>query len=350
MTATTRAADDNVADLLRRHGASILRRWRQAMAASASIDAGRLEILAAGAEAVVLAAAANPAAPAEDAVGAMPPGELLAAHRTLRKSAIEELHESRAGDASHGPALLARLDEQMGRQLLRAVDAQLHELRVATESQARFLSYLSHDLRGTLNGVILMVEVLRRELVNRPEFAESLTDLQLMRDINHGRRGDDGASPPGRPASPRKIEPHRRAVNLPALLHDVVNRAKAAADQKGVQVVADIAKGASLTSNPEIVRLAIENLMGNAIKHADRMVRVTAVARDGKCVLSVSDDGPGIPAERLRELLDPLRRLQIKGIGLGLSIAQFAAKTLGGELLASSQPGSGSTFEIAIPA
>ena len=54
-------------------------------------------------------------------------------------------------------------------------------IKAATEAQSKYLSFLSHDLRGGLNGVFLMIEVLKRELVKDPKFAESVDDLEVMR-------------------------------------------------------------------------------------------------------------------------------------------------------------------------
>src|SRR5213082_3287067 len=54
-------------------------------------------------------------------------------------------------------------------------------MQTLVEAQTKYLSFLSHDLRGGLNGVLLMIEVLRRDLAAEPKFAESLEDLDVMR-------------------------------------------------------------------------------------------------------------------------------------------------------------------------
>ena len=78
-------------------------------------------------------------------------------------------------------ALMTGMDVVTRQTTLEYVAQQTTQLRAANEAQSKYLSFLSHDLRGGLNGVFLMIEVLRRELVKEPKFKESLEDLEMMR-------------------------------------------------------------------------------------------------------------------------------------------------------------------------
>src|ERR1043165_1078454 len=61
-------------------------------------------------------------------------------------------------------------------------EAQLRQLQETQEAQARYMSYLSHDLRGSLNGLVLMVEVLKREIEGiAASTDEILADLAMMK-------------------------------------------------------------------------------------------------------------------------------------------------------------------------
>src|SRR5215210_1249640 len=61
-------------------------------------------------------------------------------------------------------------------------EAELRELQIGQEAQARYMSYLSHDLRGSLNGLVLMVEVLKREIEGKAASQdEVLADLAMMK-------------------------------------------------------------------------------------------------------------------------------------------------------------------------
>ena len=61
------------------------------------------------------------------------------------------------------------------------VNYQTGQLKNATEAQSKYLSFLSHDLRGGLNGIFLMIEVLKRELGGHPQHGETIDDLDVMR-------------------------------------------------------------------------------------------------------------------------------------------------------------------------
>ena len=109
--------------------------------------------------------------------------QLLAEYQLLRPIVIEQViaHLGRALRPEEAIALHAGLDLVVRRSTAAFVEHQTRELRAATEAQSKYLSFLSHDLRGELNGVFLMIEVLRRELAHEERFAESLEDLDLMR-------------------------------------------------------------------------------------------------------------------------------------------------------------------------
>jgi signal transduction histidine kinase len=96
------------------------------------------------------------------------------------------------------------------------------------------------------------------------------------------------------------------------------------------------------------------NLVSNAIEHAPGgrvVVRLTEQA--GEALLSVSDEGPGIPPERAGELFLPFARLGGRGTqegrGLGLYIVKAIAEEHGGRVWVESTPGRGSTFRVALP-
>jgi signal transduction histidine kinase len=109
--------------------------------------------------------------------------QLIAEYQVLRPILIEQVTDALARPLEPGEAvaLHAGLDLVIGRSTAAFVEHQTRQLKAATEAQSKYLSFLSHDLRGGLNGVFLMIEVLRRELVKEPKFAECLDDLEMMR-------------------------------------------------------------------------------------------------------------------------------------------------------------------------
>ncbi|MBQ0757134.1 MAG: HAMP domain-containing histidine kinase [Amphritea sp.] len=100
-----------------------------------------------------------------------------------------------------------------------------------------------------------------------------------------------------------------------------------------------------LKGNPALLERALNNILGNAVKHTPdgTEIRITAEQSDGKLRLSIVDNGPGLNQEQLDKMFKPFVRFtgQQNGYGLGLSIAQRAVQLLGGTLTAQSKPGAG---------
>jgi two-component system osmolarity sensor histidine kinase EnvZ len=117
----------------------------------------------------------------------------------------------------------------------------------------------------------------------------------------------------------------------------------------------------SLTGNPDILvrpnafsRL-LSNLIGNALRHA-RTVEVTATHAAGSLLITVDDDGPGIPQDKREEVFKPFVRLDDArnqdsgGTGLGLAIARDIARSHGGDISLEDSPLGGLRAVVTIPA
>lgn len=109
--------------------------------------------------------------------------------------------------------------------------------------------------------------------------------------------------------------------------------------------------------NPPLLEQAVVNLIDNAIKYSPNgsPVDVWAEAVDGEAVISVRDEGPGVPREHLSRLferfyrVDKARSRDLGGTGLGLAIVKHIAQAQGGRAGVQSTLGQGSTFFIALP-
>ena len=111
-----------------------------------------------------------------------------------------------------------------------------------------------------------------------------------------------------------------------------------------------------VTGDALVVRRAVTNLVGNALRHARTQVGVT-VERDGRCwVLLVDDDGGGVASEDRERIferfvrLDDARSRDEGGSGLGLAIVAEVAENLGGAVEITDSPLGGARFSLAVPA
>jgi two-component system sensor histidine kinase BaeS len=105
--------------------------------------------------------------------------------------------------------------------------------------------------------------------------------------------------------------------------------------------------------DPERLRQAVDNLIGNAIGHSPDggVVTVTAARSGDSVVVAVRDEGDGIPAADLDRVFEPGVRLTSDrpGSGLGLAVVRAIAHAHGGEVEVESTPGQGSTFRLVLP-
>ncbi len=286
-------------------------------------------------------------------------GELLIEYSVLRRIVADEVAAQleRELTIEEVQALNLGIDVAARRGVVTFITHQKSELQAFADAQTKYLSFLSHDLRGGLNGVLLMIEVLRRDLSVEPKFAQSLEDLEVMRRsiletvstmdrFLHAERFRKG-----------KVQIKPAPVDLKMLIGDIVNQLSHQARDKEIALQADVQHSATITSDRELIMLILQNLAANAIKYSNRgAVKIVAgkdCATDKVCRLSVIDQGPGIAEEDLANLFAPFSRGETHGqpgIGLGLSIARQAADLLGAKLWAESKVGEGSTFHLELPA
>lgn len=107
----------------------------------------------------------------------------------------------------------------------------------------------------------------------------------------------------------------------------------------------------------DALALALRNLLDNAVKYSpeDSTVSVSVESQDGLAGISVEDKGVGIPKEEQREGFrkftrgSSAKKLNVKGTGIGLTMADQIVKAHGGRLELASEPGRGSRFTILLP-
>ena len=108
----------------------------------------------------------------------------------------------------------------------------------------------------------------------------------------------------------------------------------------------------------EALALALRNLLDNALKYSpdSSPVRVAVTALNGTVAVSVEDQGPGVSEQERREIFRKFtrgaaaRNLNVKGTGIGLTMANQIVKAHGGRLELKSEPGRGSIFTMVLPA
>lgn len=146
-------------------------------------------------------------------------------------------------------------------------------------------------------------------------------------------------------------------IDLDELLHALADAYAAQAQQHGNTISVSVPPGLVVNADEPLLRSALSNLVNNALQYAPNSGVVHLAAyRDGdEVVLSVRDDGPGIPENDVPLLFDKFSRgsqratLTVEGSGLGLAIVKSVAERHGGRAWVDTAVGEGSTFFITLP-
>jgi signal transduction histidine kinase len=233
------------------------------------------------------------------------------------------------------------------RALALTLNDMLDRLAAARGRQRAFVADAAHELRSPLTSMRTQLEVAK----HLGEGGELATDLladvarlsTLVEDLLLLARAGSDTNPP----------PVRESVDVRALLIATGDR------YAGARVPVSIADGPVVYANvsPEELRRVLANLVDNAVRHARSNVALSVRAEGGRAVLTVVDDGPGIPAaerERVFERfarLDDARDRDAGGTGLGLPIVRELLRRSNGSISLRDNPsGPGLAAEVHLPA
>ncbi|MCR4295838.1 MAG: PAS domain-containing sensor histidine kinase [Elusimicrobia bacterium] len=145
------------------------------------------------------------------------------------------------------------------------------------------------------------------------------------------------------------------AVDVGLLIAAIVDDEKEVARSHGLTLTAGPASGLTARADPELLRRAVTNLIGNAMKFtlSGGRIRVGASAAPGAVLIRVSDDGQGIPARELPHIFDRFYQCESHrrghGLGLGLTFCRAALRAMGGDVTVESEEGKGSVFTLSLP-
>ncbi|MDO5704789.1 MAG: ATP-binding protein [Paracoccus sp. (in: a-proteobacteria)] len=223
-----------------------------------------------------------------------------------------------------------------------------NRLERGSEQRKMMLSGISHDLRTPLTRLRLSVSMLSPDLPPDPEDITAMEgDIAQMAQMVSAFLDFARDEAQDRPPEPIAALPFLRGI-------------VADAQRAGQNVALTRAEGDDATqvvARPDTLRRAVENLIGNAVRHGDR-AEVETILGPRSLLIAIEDDGPGIPEDRLDEAIRPFTRLDPArgqnagqgGAGLGLSIAADVARAHGGRLrLARGHRLGGLRAEIMLP-
>ena len=252
-------------------------------------------------------------------------------------------------------ARLVALRDPAAADRLRTLEAESRECLRVAEIKNQFLGRISHELRNTLATVKTAVFCLGDNLTGALTPRQSRLVDMISRNVDRQVKIIDNILDLARFQSGKiKITPC--SVELPQIIEEISQefRLKNKAQRLLLELPDELP---AVTGDPDLLVQVLRNLLDNAFRYARSQVTVRVADSDrAEVSLSVVDDGPGIPKERIGELFNQFAQLDrpkgghgYKGTGLGLAICREIIEGHRGRIWAESAPGEGAAFRFVLP-
>ena len=222
------------------------------------------------------------------------------------------------------------------------------------DTRRDFIANISHELKTPIGAISLLAEALV-DASDDPDavqkFSKSLRKeskrlTNLIKDVVQLSRIQSA-----------EVVANAEVVDLSTVVMEALDRNSYRAEARNVKITYDAPEGLEVIGDPEMLTVAVKNLIENAILYSEEGAPVGVGLRKVENVaeIAVTDSGLGIPQEDQARIferfyrVDPSRSRATGGTGLGLAIVKHVASTHNGEVKLFSKPGVGSTFTLRIP-
>jgi len=267
--------------------------------------------------------------------------ELLEAIRQVREGAYSRRAVVRGHDE------IAQIGEEF--------NSLTDRLQTTEESRRRFVSDASHELKTPLSAIRLLTDsILQTDNIDPATAREFVADIgaeaerlsRITEDLLRLTRLDSNVMAPAEPVDVRPV------------LRQVLRMMELIAEEKQVAVASFTEGECWVLATRDEIHQVIYNLVDNAVKYTGPGggVEVSLSAREDQVLLTVADNGVGIPEEDIPRIferfyrVDKARSRAAGGTGLGLSIVSDTVKKRGGAVTAANRVGGGSVFTVCWPA
>ncbi len=232
-------------------------------------------------------------------------------------------------------------------------NSELHELNAAKD---KFFSIIAHDLRNPFNAIIGLTDILLINLedLDIQKLQKTLENIkgssqqahELLENLLLWARSQTGT-----------ISFRSESIDLILQAEEIIELVAVQAARKNISILTDFSVGGVIKGDVNMMNTILRNLLTNALKFTptNGEVRVGISQNNGYYILSIKDNGIGIPADKLKTLfsIDTAHKTkgtdQEPGTGLGLILCKEFTEKHGGHLEVDSEVGKGSEFRVIIP-
>lgn len=247
----------------------------------------------------------------------------------------------------------SRIDgDVLGRSITYSIERHrlVTELRKLDAAKTQFIADAAHELRTPLTTLAGFAQMIGRHgsAMSKEQLDDAITAI--------GRQSEHVAALVGNLLDLSQIDAGR--LNVTARDVNVARAAARAVDIAGVppgyDVRVDVGDAVCARADPNRLDQVLVNLLTNAYRYGGRSIRVSGAIDGAGVVVTVSDDGDGVPEEIVRTLFDPFARGpnagRAKGSGLGLAIVRRLVRAMDGDVWYEGAHPRGAAFHVRLPA
>lgn len=212
-------------------------------------------------------------------------------------------------------------------------------------AMGRLAAHVTHEVRNPLNSIRLNVEMLQEDVADTQPEARRMLE-SVVREVDHLTEITDQYL-----RLVRLPEPKLERVNLSGLISDVALFLAPEMQRAHVEIKLALNDVGLVPSDEGQLRQALFNLCRNAREAMSEggVIDIALCKDEGHVVLSVSDQGSGIPADEREKIFDLFYTTKQHGTGLGLALTQQIIVAHGGRMRCLDREGGGTRFEIRLP-
>jgi heavy metal sensor kinase len=237
-------------------------------------------------------------------------------------------------------------------ELVRLFNEMLEKIASLIDAMRGSLDHVAHDLRTPMTRLRGIAEMALRSGQDIESYRDALSDcieeseriLKMVDSLMDISEAETGA-----------MRLDREIINISSVMHEVADLYDYVAEDKGTVIQVAAPTELFLAADRARMRQVLANLLDNAVKYSPSgsAVHLEAHKDHDKVIITVKDNGPGIPAKDLPRIWDRLYRgdqsRSERGLGLGLSLVKAVVEAHKGEVSVSSEYGKGTVFSVCLP-